>query len=394
MSGTPPTGTGRVTYLTHHPPWPPMNGGAVRETNLLRRLADRFAIDVVAVCRPGPHTRAVEVQRALGTSTVRYFADESRRDLRRRRWSRAAADMLADRDRAGPASRGVVHVEGGYLFPHVPSALHDRTCVVEHNIESQVLRLFTAVTGDRALVRVAARVERLETRAWRQAAVVVAVTEEDRAHIEERSGRRDVVVIQNGADHVPLAIPGPSGRGPWVLLFANWAYAPNADALVFTLDDIWPAVIRAAPQARLVVAGNGLTVAQRARCDTVQGVEVLGAVDDPSTLFRGAAVALCPLRTGGGIKVKVLEALRNACPVVTTPVGAQGITGANRHALTVASTPASLATETARLILDPILREHRSAAARLVGATLPTWADAANSLSHVWTRLEAHRVAV
>jgi polysaccharide biosynthesis protein PslH len=384
MSGIRRSMSRHVIYLTHHVPWPATSGGTVRETNLLTRLAERFVIDLVAVCRPGTTGDPARIRDALGLRSARLFADRSRPGLRRAHFSDAALGALTASG-ARPDGHHVVHVEGGYLFPHVPPILHEYTCIAEHNVESQVLEQFATLTGDPGVARAAARVARLEERAWRQAGSVVAVTPEDRHHIMRRSGRSDIGLVQNGADHVPLAVDTTTDLGPaTALLLGSWAYAPNADALAHTLRDIWPPIIAAVPDARLLIAGAGLSADQRHRAEHAKGVEVAGFVEDLAELLSSVDVLVCPLRAGGGVKVKVLEALRRGCPVVTTPIGAQGIFGPGRAALHLATSTAGLVEHTARLLAEPGRRAAARAAALVGGANLPTWTEAADELSRIW----------
>jgi perosamine synthetase len=329
-----PTRT-RILYLTHHLPWPARSGGTVREYQLLARLRRDFDVGLLAVGR-GPVPAPCTASNPLGLGSVEVHADESRRTTRRQRHSRRTRAALTVA--AGRGAAEVIHVEGGYLFHLVPEGLRGRVCLVEHNIESQVLRQFARISGDRRLLRTSHRVAQLEERAWRGAAAVVAVTSEDREQIARRSHRTDVRLVPNGSDHLPagrLVAPAAAAQ-PRAVFLANYAYAPNDDALRWLLAEIWPAVVGALPDAQLVLAGSGMSVGQRRLAAAAARVSVRGTVDDVASVLDGADVLVAPLRAGGGVKVKVLEALRRGCPVVTTPVGAQGIHGPARDVLRVA----------------------------------------------------------
>ena len=139
----------QVLYLTHHSPWPAHSGGTVREAQLLTALSAEFRIDVVGVCRsmaadPG------EVAERLGVRSVDFFGDEARRTLRRQRYSAKLEQLLTCQ--LSPLERvDLVHVEGGYLFHLLPATRHDRTCLVEHNIESDILGQIARIRGSAAL---------------------------------------------------------------------------------------------------------------------------------------------------------------------------------------------------------------------------------------------------
>lgn len=252
----------RVLYLTHHVPWPALSGGTLREYQLLARLGHRFAIELIAVGRA--EQASVHYQtNPFGLLSAELHRDESAATTRRQRHSdrvrrSLAQALIADRFDA-------VHVEGSYLLHLVPSGLHGRTCLVEHNIESEVLHQFWRITGDRSLLKASRRVAVLEERAWQRAAKVIALTQEDRHTITCRSGRDDVRLVPNGGDHIPagsLATAQP--LIPTAVFLANFRYGPNKDALRWLLDEIWPDVLLKCPDARLILAGSGMSSAQEA----------------------------------------------------------------------------------------------------------------------------------
>jgi len=377
----------RIRYLTHHSPWPAWSGGAIREAYLLSALSARFAIDVVGICRSSGADASAVVQH-LGVRSASFYCDEARRTMRRQRYS-AKVKHLFRSESYSLDLVDAVHVEGGYLFHLLPPTHHKRTCLVEHNIESDVLEQFAVLMDDPWLVRASHRVAELEVRAWRSAAAVVAVTPEDRCEIMRRVGRTDVHVVPNGCDHVPAgqATALPPAAPPTALLLANYAYPPNADALHRMLHDLWPCILANLPDARLIVAGSGLSATQRDMADGTPGTDAVGFVDDVSAVLDQADVLVCPLRAGGGVKVKVLESIRRGCPVVTTTIGAQGIHGPARSALHVTDSTAGLIQVTTALLDARHLRAKRRRQTLRAGAGLATWAHASATLASVWSEI-------
>ncbi|WP_261569143.1 glycosyltransferase [Frankia gtarii] len=323
--------------------------------------------------------------RALGVRSTILDPDEGRRSTRPQRYSsRLSARFAAGLYRDDLID--VIHVEGGYLFHQVPAELQRHTCLVEHNIESDVLRQFAGLLGDQVLARSAHRTAQVEERAWRRAGAVAAVTPEDRAEIERRSGRPDVFLVPNGSDHLPAGAGRvlPPSAPPTALMVANFSYLPNADALQVILNSVWPKILNEIPEARLLLAGSNISAQQRESASRVPAVEVIGFVEDVATVFDQADVLVCPLRAGGGIKVKVLESIRRGCPVVTTTIGAQGITGRVRSALHIVDDLADLATATAILLRARDERALRREQMLLVSADMLSWKDASSMLGKVW----------
>ncbi|HEY3914397.1 MAG TPA: glycosyltransferase [Verrucomicrobiae bacterium] len=106
------------------------------------------------------------------------------------------------------------------------------------------------------------------------------------------------------------------------LFVASGEHAPNRDALKWLLDGIWPEVLHRNPAVRLVVIGKWSEAAQAQFAAT--NVSFAGFVSDLSAAMRGG-ILLVPLRIGSGIRVKIMAALAQGVPVVTTSVGSEGM---------------------------------------------------------------------
>ncbi len=122
------------------------------------------------------------------------------------------------------------------------------------------------------------------------------------------------------------------------LFVGSFGHAPNVQAAAFLVDQVWPILARAHPQARLVLVGRGSDtwLAHHPNRPDPERVQALGFVDDVSPLFHGSRLFLAPLPEGGGIKIKILEAMARGIPVVTSPIGAEGIAGPEDGVATIA----------------------------------------------------------
>ena len=163
---------------------------------------------------------------------------------------------------------------------------------------------------------------------------------------------------------------------PTVVFTGTLDYAPNVAAVAWAAADIWPRVRAAAPGARWVVAGRRPVAAVQA-LDGRNGVEVHANVPDMAAALGAAGVALAPMRTGVGIKNKVLEAWACARPVVLTRRAAEGLALPPGHADLVQDTAAGIADAAAWLLRDEAARRQLGRAARATAAREHTWARAA-----------------
>jgi glycosyltransferase involved in cell wall biosynthesis len=195
----------------------------------------------------------------------------------------------------------------------------------------------------------------LDAHAWRRfdgrtAARVdatVVFTEADRTALEHVSPRRIV--------RIPLVVPprarplNPVGRRPPSVLFAGYyRHSPNADAARWLVHEIFPRVRREHPEAELVLVGEEPPADLR---QPDEGVVVVGAVDDVTEYLERAAVVVAPIRSGGGVRVKVLEALGAGKAVVATHLAAEGI-DAPPDALLLADSAAEFAGRVSLLLGD------------------------------------------
>jgi glycosyltransferase involved in cell wall biosynthesis len=189
---------------------------------------------------------------------------------------------------------------------------------------------------------------------------LAAASVDDADALHRRHGL-DVTVLPNNVQ-LPTGPAGAAGRTPDLLFVGNLTYPPNVSAKTL-VEELLPAVRRRSglPVTATVVGnyGGNETIARLA---AHPGVRVLGFVDDLQPLYDRASVAVVPLRTGSGTKIKLLEAFAQRLPVVTTPAGAAGLGVVRGRHLLVGEDEAELVSQIARLLAYPAAA-HRLAEA-------------------------------
>ena len=117
-------------------------------------------------------------------------------------------------------------------------------------------------------------------------------------------------------------------RRSGIMFVGGFGHPPNEDAMLWFAKDIWPQVNSHIPEPHLTIAGSNPTPAINALKST--SITVTGFISDErlAELYASSLLIIVPLRHGGGIKGKVIEAMWHGVPVLTTPVGSEGIPAA------------------------------------------------------------------
>lgn len=377
-----------VLWLTPEVPEPGGSGGAIRAFHLLRGLARRgLQPTVVAPAYPDQAARA-EVLAAAGVALALVPRPESRVSeaaSAHARHPRLAVELLrrpflgwqgevfwteiehaVQRQLAGgPAA---VIVEHDFCLPwaeRLPPSL-PAAFAAQNAVWVQLARDADAARGvRRALLRAeSVRFRRLVAGALHRYSWGTVVSEQDAAAFNAL-GAPEVELAPNGAATDAHAAIEPGGGEPGELLFCGTlSYPPNADAVRWLAREVLPRIRRDEPGARLTVVGRGAPPDLEALAAADPAITLLGWVDDLAPRFAAAAVALAPLRSGGGTRLKVIEALAAGRAMVATTIGAEGLDLEDGVHLRLADDADMIAAATVELLRDPDARRRLGAAGR------------------------------
>lgn len=303
---------------------------------------------------------------------------------------------LAERLGAAAPAAALVQVE------HTMSAYYGRAvrCLPSilslHNIDSELLSSIAQSTSPLSLhgLRMrnrASAMRAVERRALPRHDLVLVVSEHDAEAVASRS--RDVLLVPNGVDDELLTLPDAPVEREQVLFFGRYDYEPNEHGMQRFLGEVWPRVAAARPAARLRLVGKGMSSQLREAAMRAERVDVIGLVDDLAAELAACRLVVVPLWQGGGTRLKVLEALAAARPVVGTPLGVEGIGFRDRHHGLLAAAPAPLADAVVALLEDAARAASLGAAGREL-ARLFRWETVTAPLVERYDRLaDATRAA-
>jgi glycosyltransferase involved in cell wall biosynthesis len=281
----------------------------------------------------------------------------------------------------------VVHVEGYYLMPNLPSLVDPPIVLVEHNIECllslQKQQLTYTEPERRRYHTEYYRTLEWERRFWKQSSLCVTLTSQDQNTISHFEPDVNVQTIPNGTTMLrktyrtsvsPLLNASTISYDyhHTIVFVANFAYQPNEDAALYFTKSVFPIIKKGIPNVKLLLVGND--PGEKIRLLGLnENVKVTGFVRSVFPYYRLADVVVCPLRIGGGIKVKVLEALQAGKPIVSTSIGAQGLQREEDGPLIVADDKSLFAQKVIELLRDPEKRYILQERACRYSKSLPSW---------------------
>lgn len=385
----------KILFVAPYLPSPARFGGQRRMEGLLRGLAERHEVSVLAFNSSDAYaTESLEATAAY-CKKVTTLPDLDPRSVREKRRlqmrsllslhsfehlqvkSRADFQQKIDEHLASE-TYDVVQVE----FANMASYRYSRRgkkqpllVLDEHNIEYDLQRR-TAGSAD-GIARLVynslnwRKLGREEKRAWQRFDGVVLTSARDEQVLCEVSPKTRTAVVPNGVN-VTQFMPSEAPTEPDTLVFfgAN-NYFPNHDALLYFIDEILPKVVARRPNVKLQIVGPGAQPAVLAK----QGkhVEIVGFVDDLMPYLERATAIVVPLRIGGGTRLKIVEAMAKSKAIVSTRIGAEGIDVSHGRDILLGDTPADFADAIVRVLEDSTLARELGRKARELAVTRYSW---------------------
>jgi glycosyltransferase involved in cell wall biosynthesis len=374
----------RILCVAADFPWPEVKGFRIRLANVVRALASVGEVDGFFVVNDGSPERAWDVPPDAKLARVqvcyetgkhsgarlraRWFTSGLPVEMLWRSWDRARTELEAFADRRydvvwmGHALPFVAlsRVVSGPLIVDLDN-LEDRRLRYELDADDHPVDGSATASGLRSRVRRAidvadvGRWNRLQRRIAEAAELVTLCSDLDCG----RLGVPNCAVVPNGYDLVEADVhsvrdeiaPDEAATGlPVMLMVGDLFYRPNADGARWFVNTILPRVRRELPNAELHLVGRHLD--DDRGLASAEGVSLLGFVPDVTAELHASAAVVVPLRSGGGTRIKVLEAFAHRVPVVSTTVGCEGLGVEDGvHAL-IADDPDGFARACVRVLTD------------------------------------------
>jgi glycosyltransferase involved in cell wall biosynthesis len=392
-----------ILLLTQVLPYPPDSGPKVKTWNVIKYLAQHHVVTLVSFVRGDQSQDVAALRRycrAVHTVPItRPLAAEglalARSLLTGQPWMMARDDRAALRrlvaDLAARERFDVAHADQLNMCQYaarVPGAFklfdaHNALWVLYRRLAE------TMPAGPRRwlLERDWRLLKDYEGRVCREFDAVTAVIPEDQAALAEAAGGAANIQV------IPITVDTdeerPVQRRPDAdrVVFAGTMYwPPNVDGVLWFAREVWPLIRAGRPQAEADIIGARPPQEVLALGQTGQGLTVTGYVASLTPYLERTGVFIVPLRAGGGMRVKILNALAQGLPIVSTTLGCEGIQVTPERDILVADTPADFAAAVRRVLDDPALARRLAENGRRLAETVYDYRVACRPLDELFVR--------
>lgn len=221
----------------------------------------------------------------------------------------------------------------------------------------------------------------------------LAVSPDDAAVLHSLAPSLPLGVVPNGVDTEYFRVSPPHSTNvahqPIMLFTGTLDFRPNIDAVTWFTHEVLPLVRAEIPDSRFLVVGRNPVEAVRELAQH-PSVEIVGEVADVRPWFERAAAYVVPMRIGGGVRLKVLEALAMEQPIVATHMGVEGVEGliSGTHVL-LADSPAAFATQLCAVLRDPEAQRRLGEAGRALVTERYDWRVIVPQMYALWEQWRA-----
>ena len=355
----------KVLFVSPYPVYPPVHGGGVFMYQTICELAKLCELHLI-VLLDWPHE--LEPHQHLRTicASVEFI-------VRLEGKEKSLGDIVphAVREFRNPTLAWLIHrqilnkqidvlqLEYTVMAQYVGEFRRIPSIVFEHDVYFQSIARGLPFMRN-ALQRLQARFEylralRFELRQLPHADRVQVCSADNRrvleSYLPELTGRIDDG-FRAGIDTSRYAFRA-DGREPATMLFlGSFRHIPNQEALAWFIANVMPRVSARMPESKLVVIGSD-PPPRHAFPKTAGNIELIGFVDDVREPLARYSVFICPILSGSGVRVKLLEAFAAGIPVVSTRLGAEGLADQDGEICALADDPEGFADRVVELLADP-----------------------------------------
>jgi glycosyltransferase involved in cell wall biosynthesis len=354
----------KILWLSHLLPYPPKGGVLQRSYNLLKEVSKEYEVTLLAFNQKNLCAHEVDKKAAINQlSQFCKVIDVSEIESEKSIFNRVkllASGLLPHKTYtiSWLSSRGyqnqltellsksqfdLIHVDTISLAPYVKSLKHAKKVLNHHNIES-LMMLRRAENEKNIFKKIYFWQEGIKLKAFEKRVcptfdLNVTCSKLDSERLNQFAPNIQCVDIPNGVDLTYFKPEVYRGDRKSIIFAGGLSWYPNLDAMTFFLKSIWPLLVEKIPDISFTLIGRSPPDWMIAMQKEYKNLHVTGFVDDVRPYFKQSAVYVCPIRDGGGTKLKVLDALAMQIPLVADPIACEGINVTNGESVFFAASP-------------------------------------------------------
>src|ERR1019366_6014152 len=367
----------RVLFVSPYPIFPPTHGGGLFMYSTLRELSRSCEVHAIVMLDYASQRKANEEELLKYCRTVEFYVRTADRDPHIasitphaiHEFQRPEIEWLIQRQTLLHRI-DVIQLEYTSLGQYARRFERVVCALFEHDVYFQSIGRSIPFMRS-PIERFKARFEylraiRFELKLLPSCDHVQVCTEENKRYVESflpKLSPRISSGMRAGIDTRGYPYPGGPRETHTMLFLGSFRHTPNQVALEWFARFVLPLIVEKVPGARLVVAGSD-PPPRHAFADPANAIEWLGFVEDIQPLFGTSAMFVCPIRSGSGVRVKLLEAFAMGIPVVSTRIGAEGLARVDGEFCALADEPEAFASKVVDLLEHTELAREMAARAR------------------------------
>lgn len=331
----------RIAFVTTQLPWPPVSGGVIKSWRLVQHWAHKYEVHLLTLLKNDDAKHVQALRERMPSLTITTDATDRPRTALNLLKSYLLAPTLnvyrnqstrfAELVKQAATQADVMVLDHYEMGQYVPSNYQGKVVLHQHNAEYVMWQRLAEIERNPAKKAVLAiewrRIARAE-KMYAQRSDLVWAAPNDIDALAAVGVPRQIMkpTYHLGEDEMLHWPPLQFQDGNYNILFVGTlTWEANVDGLLWFFAESWAAIKEAVPQARLTIVGKNPDKRLLEATAGDERVHFTGFVDDLMPLYNNARLFIVPLRFGSGIKVKLLNAMYRGLPIVTTPIGIEGL---------------------------------------------------------------------
>lgn len=391
----------KILMLTPYLPYPLLSGGQIRSYNLLKNLANKHKITLVALIKSDSEKKYIANIQKFCHKVIVAKRPEKPWTIRNiiktvfslfpflvvRNYSESARkEVIKELDKE---TFDLIHAETFYVMPHIiktkiPMILVEQT--IEYLVYQHYVNTIKFWPVRWLLSIDVYKIHYWEKYFWQQAKAVIAMSYSDKKKMQENVPSLEVKIVPNGVDCSVFKFKKRNiKKEPKLLFVGNFKWLQNREAVMMLVKHIWPIILKDFPLAKLWIVGKfptrdilGLKSKQIIISDNIE--DIREAYDKSDAL-------IAPIYGPGGTRYKILEAMASGIPVITTSCGIEGLGVTDGVEAVIRDNPEELAQATIKILGNPELYSKQAENANKMVRIKFDWETIADQLDKIYEKV-------